>query len=57
VNKKIEIYRGQASRDLKYGKSFGFDSYTTDRALAEHFARDGNGLVIKKTRIFTLQNL
>ena len=48
LNKDIEVYRGQTSRDLKYGQSFGFDSYTTDKSLAEHFARDGNGLVIKK---------
>jgi hypothetical protein len=48
LNKDIEVYRGQTSRDLKYGEAFGFESYTIDESLAEHFAEDGNGLVITK---------
>jgi len=48
LNKDIEVYRGQTSRDLKYGEAFGFESYTIDKSLAEHFAEDGNRLVITK---------
>ena len=48
LNKDIEIYRGKTSRDLKYGEPYGFDSFTTDKALAEYFARDGDGEILAK---------
>lgn len=43
---EIDVYRGETSRDIKYGQALGFDSYTPDIELAKRFARDGVGNVI-----------
>jgi hypothetical protein len=41
------VYRGETSRDLKFGEAAGFASYTLDKSMAKHFANDGNGTVIE----------
>jgi len=47
INKEITIYRGETSRDIKYGDAKGFSSYTTQVELAKHFSLDGIGKIIE----------
>ena len=47
LNKEILIYRGETSRDIKYGEANGFASYTPQIELAKHFAKDGNNKIIE----------
>ena len=47
LNKEITVYRGETSRDIKYGEANGFTSYTPQIDLAKHFSRDGVGNIIE----------
>ncbi len=47
LNTEIVVYRGETSRDLKYGEATGFLSYTPQKELASKFAKDGGGRVIE----------
>jgi hypothetical protein len=47
LNKEITIYRGETSRDIKYGDANGFASYTPQKDLAKHFSRDGLSKIIE----------
>jgi hypothetical protein len=47
LNTEIIIYRGETSRDVKYGEVNGFASYTPQKDLAKHFSRDGVGKIIE----------
>jgi hypothetical protein len=47
LNTEIIIYRGETSRDIKYGEVNGFASYTPQKDLAKHFSRDGVGKIIE----------
>lgn len=47
LNKEIIIYRGETSRDIKYGEANGFTSYTPQIDLAKKFSRDGVGNIIE----------
>ena len=47
LNKEITIYRGETSKDVKYGEANGFTSYTPQKELAKHFSRDGVGKIIE----------
>jgi hypothetical protein len=47
LNKDITIYRGETSRDIKYGDANGFASYTPQKDLAKDFSRDGVGKIIE----------
>jgi hypothetical protein len=47
LNKEITVYRGETSKDIKFGEANGFTSYTPQKDLAKHFSRDGVDKIIE----------